>query len=555
MNKKFHKFALSAAAAVFTITTAVTTVSAAQKNRLVLSCGSDNAQAGDVITVDLRYIPDLAGAAGFTIDLCYDPDAVSLSIPADGGYVTAGGFSVVRNFTYSNGRVRLVGANMTGSNVTEETVLTELDFTVNDGYYGDIPFWTEVDSFVSFDGENYINADFNSSGPYTPFTVTGPSKPADSEETVTDAEQTVEQSAEQDVPQPEETASSDTQTLPETVLPPDTSADTEETQDTHEETEGQSETDGQQEVDGQQESDGQAATMFSHKQGNVDYNNETPVQYSFSPYDYLTEDASVVDISVSVNSTGTASGGIGMQTSEGWKIYNCSSDGSGEAVWTAESVDLSDVSGDIAVQLYYLKNNSEFEINSITAVPSAQSDTVTPTETGAPSEDKDSTEQTETNAPSEDNDSTEQTETDAPSEDNDGTEQTETDAPSEDNDSAEQTETAEPSDSETSDSETDPVTDTLSDTSSDVSSDISDSEPDNTQKPDNVQAVKPDNVQKPESEQAAAAEQLSGQMSAAANANPDTGSGLAPYVCGGVLILCAAQMIYSLFYVLKRGEK
>ncbi len=527
MNKKFHKFALSAAAAVFTITTAVSTVSAAQKNRLVLSCGSDNAQAGDVITVDLRCIPDLAGAAGFTIDVCYDPEAVSLSVPADGGYVTAGGFSVVRNFTYSDGRVRLVGANMTGSNVTEETVLTELDFTVNDGYYGDIPFWTEVDSFVSFDGENYINADFSSSGPYTPFTVTGPSKPADSAESVTDtSEQTVT-----DVPQtepqqeqpPEETTSSDTQTLPETVLPPDTSADTEET-------DNQQEVDGQVESDGQEESDGQTETMFSHKQGNADYNNETPLQYSFSPYDYLAEDASLVDISVSVSSTGTASGGIGMQTSEGWKIYNCSSDGSGEAVWTAESVDLSDVSGDIAVQLYYLKNNSEFEINAITAVPSAQSDTVTPTETEVPSED---------------NDTAEPAETDAPSLDNDTAEPAETDAPSVDNDTAEQAETAEPSDSKT-----DTVTDTLSDTY--------DSEPDSVQALDNSQAVGTDNSQKPDSqqsEQAAAAEQLSEQMSAAANDNPDTGSGLAPYVCGGVLILCAAQMVYSLFYVLKRGEK
>ena len=117
MDKRFHKRAMSAAAAVLTLTSAVTSVSAAQKNEILLSSRTSVLKSGDTFNLKIGYKPDSIGVSGFTIDLHYDPNAVTLNIPYENGYNISSEFALVTNFEYSNNTVRIVGADLNAENV------------------------------------------------------------------------------------------------------------------------------------------------------------------------------------------------------------------------------------------------------------------------------------------------------------------------------------------------------------------------------------------------------------------------------------------------------
>lgn len=527
MNKRFHKRAIAATAAVLTLTSAVNTVNASQRNEITIESSASSASNGDTFDITVGYEPDSTGASGFTVDLHYDADAVNLNIDASGEYTPSGGFAIVTNLQADDGVVRIVGANLTGSNVTDSTTLAKLSFTVKDGYYGDIDFWTDVDTLVAADGEDFVNVDYRSYGPYDPFTVDGPAEVTTTSATATaPPEETIPPESE-----PEETETTTTevtaeQSLPDEYIPettvPETSAPEENRpadsvpdnsdQGSDDSSNGDDVTDNADSVD--------TDSLFVHRQGDSDYNNEEALQYTFSPYDYISEADEPVDISVTVSSTGSAQGGIGMLTSDGWTIYGGKIGEESEQVWTANEVDLGDVSGDIAVQLYYLKNNSEFTIKSIDISPSYSSlpsdepeiDT-TPAVTEIPTEEiPQETIPTETTSPESEP------------------------APTEtDNDE----EPAAPTETEIPESGA-PDEDISSETALNAN---------------NTADSTPDGSSEPQTTSAAQIESTVTDASSKADGNPDTGSGIGKYISYGIMILCAGQMAYSIYALTRKNEE
>lgn len=527
MNKRFHKRALSVTAAMLTLTSAVATVNAAQRNEITLKSSADSAAGGETFEITLGYEPDSTGASGFTVDLHYDPEAISLNVEQSAEYVPSGGFAIVTNFDAAEGTVRVVGANLTGDNVTEDTELARLSFTVNEGASGDIDFWTEVDTLVAADGEDFINVDYHAYGPYDPFTVAGPADSQSDETSSAEETTTTETETEPEYSTPDETVTSEAeqttesesepeQSLPEEYVPPQTQAP-EETAPTEMPSER---------PDGSRSED--SGALFVHTQGDSDYNNEEALQYAFSPYDYITETDQTVDISVEISSTGSAQGGIGMLTSEGWTIYGCSTDGDsdgGSEIWTANAVDLGDVLGDIAVQLYYLKNNSEFKVKSVSIKPTAN--------------DTDTSDEPQTTEPQ----VTEPAVTE-PTADEIVTQQPAvTEAP-----------VTEMTVSETQTSET---TDLPTERTDAPNTEVSSPEAEETPAMTDTSAAADggQTTEQPQTTSSAQVENAVSNASAKADGNPDTGNGIGKYICGGIMLLCGGQISYSIYALTKKTQE
>lgn len=539
MNRRFHKRAISAAAAILTLTSAVTVTSASQRNEITLESSTSSASAGEVFNVDLGLKTDSKGVSGFTIDFCFDPEAVTLDVAQSSEYTPNGGFTIVTNYEYDKGVVRLVGANMNSENVTKDSVLASLVFTVNDDWKGDIDFWTEVDTLVASEGDDFINVDCRSYGPYNPYTVEGPA-----EEDSSAAETTTTTEAETTTTTVTETSaetSSPTQTLPSEYIP-DSSLPDEIIPEKTTTTEAVTEPD-----DSSADNDNESGALYVHRQGNEDYNNEEPLQYTFSPYDYVENADEPVDISVSVYSDGSAQGGIGMQTADGWKIFS-SETGSGEQTWKAENIDLTDVYGDVAVQLYYLKNNSEFKINSISITP-ANSETpdepvqTEPVVTTLPSND----------LPAESEDTTPTTtvpESIEPIESISDTEATEPEAPADDKiddiviDDESSADDKNASDESKADEDASEPADSSSEVNADTNSTNGSASDSQTSSDTQTTTTAASNV-----------ESAVNNASAKADVNPDTGNGIGLYVCGAVGVLCVAQIGYSIYALTRKKEE
>ena len=140
---KINKVALSVATAFLMLTSIVSSVaSASGGNEIKLTSDKNFAQAGDSINIKASLEPDKTGVAGFTIDLHYDPSKVTVYVPTDkesGSIYNVGSkFSVITNYVASSGTIKIVGANLTGSNIKDSTDLALATFKVKDGVTGKI---------------------------------------------------------------------------------------------------------------------------------------------------------------------------------------------------------------------------------------------------------------------------------------------------------------------------------------------------------------------------------------------------------------------------------
>lgn len=507
MKKNLRKKALSFAAALVVFISAVETAAAADKNEIKISSSADTVKSGDDFTVTLSYEPDSTGVSSFIIYFCYDSEAVLLNFDASSDYTSSAGFSVVSDYEYADGTIRITGANMSSENVSEAVSLADFSFTVCEDFSGEISFWTEVESLVYSDGDSYVNAEFRHNNIYDPFVVTAVNEDVsedcqndtDDSDCAYDAddsndglssessEDSISEARTDDLSCGGETADSaaeaeDVQTSAYEDETAETAEDTEET--------GVSET----------------GTLFSYEQGSGDYNNESAVQYAFSPYDYISGNPSSADIEVSVTATGYCVVGIGMETSDGWKIYSAPvSAGSGTV--TAENIDLTDVSGDIYVQLYYLKHDSSFEINAVSVTDLTIADQTICDESEASEEDEEA--------------SDENAETDSGS----------SEVLSESSETVSETQIAETANTEASDE--------TSETSEETNASESDSQKTTASYSDEQSEVL----------------NAAGAASEAADSNPDTGTDYGLYICGGLVILCLVQMIYSIYTAIRANGK
>ena len=151
---KINKVALSVATAFLMLTSIVSTVaSASGGNEIKLTSDKNFAKAGDSINVKASLEPDKTGVAGFTIDLHYDPSKVTVYVPTDeeseSTYNVGSKFSVITNYVASSGTIKIVGANLTGSNIKDRTDLALATFKVKDGVTGKINYWVEVETMVA----------------------------------------------------------------------------------------------------------------------------------------------------------------------------------------------------------------------------------------------------------------------------------------------------------------------------------------------------------------------------------------------------------------------
>lgn len=569
MDSRFHKRALSAAAAVLTLTSAVTTVSAAQKNEITLSANNTVIKSSDSFNLTVSYKPDSVGASGFTIDLHYDPEAVTLNIPDENSYNISSSFALVTNFEYDNGTVRIVGAEMEANNVRSETNIAYLSFTVNDGYEGDIAFWTDVDTLVYSSGDSFVNADYNAPGKYSQYVLTAAPKEQQTEPPTT-------KPAPKPAPPTETTEETTTTTttvttpsLPEEIVPETTvSPELPDTDNGDDNPAVPGETDNGYDTPDDFDTPHETSSLFYHSQGGSDYVNDEALQYSFSPFDFCSENIAdkTVDISIEVYSTDTVVGGIGMLTYDGWTVYD-GQESNGSAIWVANDVDLSEVSGDISVQIYYMKHDSTFEINNI--IVTTYSNGVEEQYPYIP----DDTEQSDGWYPSEDEVQPEDTVTE--------TTETEPEQPAEDADNESNPSEKEDSDTDSSQSGEDTadsedeedssslpgssgvLSETTDDEGSESDSNSSDadslpSDNDSSSKTDSssvaVSGTSTTTNTSPSDSDVVAAVSSAKEI---ADSNPDTGKKIATefYIAGGLIAASLAQIGYSIYSLGKRNNK
>lgn len=340
---KINKMALSVATAFLMLTSIVSTVaSASGGNEIKLTSDKNFAQAGDSINVKASLEPDKTGVAGFTIDLHYDPSKVTVYVPTDkeseSTYNVGSKFSVITNYVASSGTIKIVGANLTGSNIKDSTDLALATFKVKDGVTGKINYWVEVETMVAEADGGYKSVSYSAPTEGSPLTVS-----AGEEITTTPATTTTTASSK---------AEATTTTSKSTTTTTTTTAKSE-TQTTTTATSAQPESE----------------PLFTHKQGDADFNSETSLQFGFKLSDYITDYSQHYNVKVNVKSSGNASGAVGALVDGSWSAQSTKLTGGEEAQWIYSDLDPSRTSDEVFVQLYYLKANADFQIASVEVTP------------------------------------------------------------------------------------------------------------------------------------------------------------------------------------------
>ena len=556
---RISKAALSLSTAFLMVSSIVSmTTTAAATNEFVLTADRSSAAPGDTVNVMLAYSPDADGVAGFTMLLHYDPEKCSVYIPTDEELETEfdidSRFAVITNYDYSYDTVRIVGADMTGSNVKKDTPITMAQFTVLDGAEGSsLDYWLEVEALYTSVGDVYESASYTAPSHKNPFKVTVPAATTTSI-TTTKAETTTTTTKATTTTTTTTTEAETTTTTeliteaPVTTTVPETSF--EETETTLPETEEITETTVPEEEPAPAEEpaeDNEEAgdALFTYEQGAKDFQSEETVQYGFRISDYIDDYSTNYDVIVNIDTTGNVSGAIGTMIDGQWTSEANSSNGATEDQWVFEDLDPNSSSDLIFMQIYYMKANSRVNISSVEFVPvngSGETIDETPAEPEAQPEDIvcDSEESCESESYTEETE--ENTEEEYPAaepeepyyEDN-------TAAEAEDNETAEAPETGADSDTapeagETSDDESAAAPEKAAESADDNSSAAEPAESSETEKPSKEEV---------ESTVDKATESVT--TAPKANENPNTGSRSAGRALMDILTaLCAGYVLFAL---------
>ena len=375
---KINKVALSVATAFLMLTSIVSTVaSASGGNEIKLTSDKNFAQPGDSINVKASLEPDKTGVAGFTIDLHYDPSKVTVYVPTDeeseSTYNVGSKFSVITNYVASSGTIKIVGANLTGSNIKDSTDLALATFKVKDGVTGKINYWVEVETMVAEADGGYKSVSYSAPTEGSPLTVS-----AGEEITTTPATTTTTASSKAEATTTTSKSTTTTTTTAKTTTKSEatttttaksekvttTTAKPAETTTTT--TTAKSET---QTTTTATSAQPESEPLFTHKQGDADFNSETSLQYGFKLSDYITDYSQHYNVKVNVKSSGNASGAIGALVDGSWSAQSTKLTGGEETQWIYSDLDPSRTSDEVFVQLYYLKANADFQVASVEVTP------------------------------------------------------------------------------------------------------------------------------------------------------------------------------------------
>lgn len=366
---KINKMALSVATAFLMLTSIVSTVaSASGGNEIKLTSDKNFAKAGDSINVKASLDPDKTGVAGFTIDLHYDPSKVTVYVPTDeeseSTYNVGSKFSVITNYVASSGTIKIVGANLTGSNIKDSTDLALATFKVKDGVTGKINYWVEVETMVAEADGGYKSVSYSAPTEGSPLTVsageeitTTPATTTTTASSKAEATTTTSKSTTTTTTTTAKTTTKSEATTTTTAKPVETTTTTttakSETQTTTTATSAQPESE----------------PLFTHKQGDADFNSETSLQFGFKLSDYITDYSQHYNVKVNVKSSGNASGAVGALVDGSWSAQSTKLTGGEEAQWIYSDLDPSRTSDEVFVQLYYLKANADFQVASVEVTP------------------------------------------------------------------------------------------------------------------------------------------------------------------------------------------
>ncbi len=381
---KINKIALSAATAFLMLTSIVSTAaSASGGNEIKLTSDKNFAQAGDSINVKASLEPDKTGVAGFTIDLHYDPSKVTVYVPTDAEsestYNVGSKFSVITNYVASSGTIKIVGANLTGSNIKDSTDLALATFKVKDGVTGKINYWVEVETMVAEADGGYKSVSYSAPTSGSPLTVS-----AGEEVTTTPVTTTTTASKAETTATTSKSATTTTTTTAKTTTKSEaTTTTTAKSEDVTTTTTKPAET-----TTTTAKSETQTTTttttttttaqpesepLFTHKQGDADFNSETSLQFGFKLSDYITDYSQHYNVKVNVKSTGNASGAVGALVDGSWSAQSAKLTGGETAQWVYSDLDPARTSDEVFVQLYYLKANADFEVASVEVTPTKES--------------------------------------------------------------------------------------------------------------------------------------------------------------------------------------
>ena len=393
--------ALAASTAFLMISSIVSmAASASGTNEIKLRSDKISVNVGDTINVTASIAPDKAGVAGFTLDLHFDPKDVSVYIPSEdelnSTYSIDSSFTVITNYSASDSSVKIVGANLKGSNVTSECDIALATFTVNDTTDGKADFWIEVETLITENGDDYVAANYSAPTEQKPVAVSVADAGKAKEEQKTDLKEEVDKLREEaglkdeskeekknyvvSSPDPETFSKEQTDKINYVVSTPDDIAAADATKPVSDDTQAVSESSDAQAVSEtqpvQQETAVQqpanmndaADALFKYVAGSSGFASEQTVQYSFRLSEANIDYSQLYNINVNVETTGQVGGAVGALKDGEWVSEIARTYEAGQTVWTYDNVDPNTTSDQVFVQLYTMSADTSFEIESIDIV-------------------------------------------------------------------------------------------------------------------------------------------------------------------------------------------
>lgn len=446
MNIGFKKAVISIGTAVVMLTSVFAgSVVASSTNEITVSPSSSTVKPGESFDVSVGYEAGTNGASGFQLFLHYDDELLDVYVPStselSGKYDVGSRFSVITNYSYGEGVVKIVGANMSANNITVDTALSLVSFKAKSGVSGTAKIWIEVEKLVENKDGSMVSTPYSAptssspikvkiSAPTTTTTTTTPtttttttttptsttttttSQSTTTPTTTTATEPTTTTTSKVTTPTTTTTTSKATTTTTTTSKPATTtttaasseaegstsistttsatttttltstqptltSSETQLTSDTPVTTVSETVTTttsasatSQQPSEPSEdaiviENDGDA--LYELSQGAEAYDETKVDPYCVDLRDYIEDFEQNYNVKVTFTADGYASGSISMNDIDGnWTKYYQNTD---QPVWEAQNISLDKNDALVFVQLFYLKENSTFTIESIEITP------------------------------------------------------------------------------------------------------------------------------------------------------------------------------------------
>ncbi|MBQ4096185.1 MAG: hypothetical protein IJC65_07180 [Oscillospiraceae bacterium] len=166
MNIGFKKAVISIGTAVVMLTSVFAgSVVASSTNEITVSPTVSTVKPGESFDVSVGFEAGDNGASGFQLFLHYDEELLDVYVPTtselNGKYDSQSRFSVITNYTYGEGVVKIVGANMSANNITVDTALSLVTFSAKDDASGTANVWISVEKLVYNDDGSMVSTPYS----------------------------------------------------------------------------------------------------------------------------------------------------------------------------------------------------------------------------------------------------------------------------------------------------------------------------------------------------------------------------------------------------------